>query len=80
MPATIAPHFSLYFYSLSRERDEWTDRFAGIGDSFVPLADFGERDAALRIAEDDLDLLVDLSTHTQGCETRHPGDEAGARV
>jgi predicted O-linked N-acetylglucosamine transferase (SPINDLY family) len=54
------------FFSLSRERDEWTDRFAGIAESFVPLADFGERDAALRIASDDLDLLVDLSTHTKG--------------
>ena len=58
--------FSLHFFSLSRERDEWTDRFAGIAESFVPLADFGDRDAALRIASDDLDLLVDLSTHTKG--------------
>ena len=71
--------FSLHFYSLSRERDEWTDRFAGMADSFVPLADAGEREAALRIAGDDLDLLVDLSTHTKGAKTRHPGDETGAR-
>ena len=58
--------FSLHIYSLSRERDEWTDRFRSLGDSFVELADQREEDAALRIAEDDLDVLVDLSTHTKG--------------
>jgi hypothetical protein len=29
------------FGSLSREREEWTDLFAGIAESFVPLADAG---------------------------------------
>jgi predicted O-linked N-acetylglucosamine transferase (SPINDLY family) len=60
--------FSLHFYSLSRERDEWTGRFEALGDSFVELADLREEEAALRIAGDDLDLLVDLSTHTKGAK------------
>jgi len=58
--------FALYIYSLGSERDDWTERFAGIADRFEVLADLPEREAALRIAADDLDLLVDLSTHTQG--------------
>ncbi|MDH5245726.1 MAG: tetratricopeptide repeat protein, partial [Betaproteobacteria bacterium] len=60
--------FALHFYSLSRERDEWTERFAEIADRFEVLADLPEREAAMRIAADDLDLLVDLSTHTQGAK------------
>jgi predicted O-linked N-acetylglucosamine transferase (SPINDLY family) len=58
--------FSLHFYSLSREHDDWTDRFRELGDSFVELAEKHEQDAALKIAEDDLDVLVDLATHTKG--------------
>jgi predicted O-linked N-acetylglucosamine transferase (SPINDLY family) len=58
--------FALHFYALSAQRDEWTDRFARIADGFEVVADLTERDAARRIAADDLDLLVDLSTHTSG--------------
>ena len=58
--------FDLGFYSLSRDTDEWTERFRGIGDRFVVIADLSERAAAERIAADDLDILVDLSTHTKG--------------
>ena len=60
--------FSLHFYALSGERDEWTGRFEGIADRFDVLADLDEREAAARIAADDLDLLVDLSTHTRGAK------------
>jgi predicted O-linked N-acetylglucosamine transferase (SPINDLY family) len=58
--------FALHFYSLASDRDEWTARFEGIAESFVVLAGASEREAAMRIHEDDLDLLVDLSTHTKG--------------
>jgi protein O-GlcNAc transferase len=58
--------FELYFYSASRERDEWTERFAAAGRRFDVIAALDDADAALRIAEDDLDILVDLSTHTRG--------------
>ncbi|HEY2818139.1 MAG TPA: tetratricopeptide repeat protein [Casimicrobiaceae bacterium] len=58
--------FDIAFYSTSMERDEWTQRFESMGDRFETVAQIGEREAAERIAADDLDLLVDLSTHTKG--------------
>lgn len=58
--------FEVYLYSTSTIRDEWTARFEGIAHRFVSVAGQRERDAARRIAEDDLDILVDLSTHTKG--------------
>ncbi len=58
--------FALHFYSLSRTRDAWTERFAGVAERFTSIAGLGEREAAARIAADDLDLLVDLSGHTRG--------------
>ena len=58
--------FELFFYSLSAENDEWTERFRSIGAKFEVLANLVESAAAERIAEDDLDILVDLGTHTQG--------------
>ena len=66
----IAQHdrdrFELYFYSASRERDDWTERFAAAGKRFEVIASLDDAEAARRIAEDDLDILVDLSTHTRG--------------
>jgi len=58
--------FALHFYSLSRTRDAWTAKFAGVSERFEVIAGLAERDAAQRIAADDLDLLVDLSGHTKG--------------
>jgi predicted O-linked N-acetylglucosamine transferase (SPINDLY family) len=58
--------FELFFYSLSTESDEWTERYRGFADRFEVVAELPERDAAARIATDDLDILVDLSTHTRG--------------
>jgi predicted O-linked N-acetylglucosamine transferase (SPINDLY family) len=58
--------FEWSFFSLSDERDEWTERFESIADRFEVVAGMTERDAALRIAAADLDLLVDLATHTKG--------------
>ncbi len=60
--------FELHFYSLSMQDDGWTQRFRGLARKFDVIADLQERDAALRIADDDLDLLVDLSTHTKGAK------------
>ena len=50
------------------------------GDRFEVIADLAERAAAQRIADDDLDLLVDLSTHTQRREARHSRVQARARA
>jgi predicted O-linked N-acetylglucosamine transferase (SPINDLY family) len=58
--------FALHFYSLSPVRDEWTERFAGIADRFVPLAELDDHAAVAAIDADDLDILVDLNTHTKG--------------
>ncbi len=58
--------FDVRFYSLSRARDAWTERFERAGDALTVVAGMPEREAAARISEDDLDVLVDLSTHTRG--------------
>jgi predicted O-linked N-acetylglucosamine transferase (SPINDLY family) len=60
--------FELYFYALSAVTDDWTVRFRGLADHFEILAGRDERAAAARIADDDLDILVDLSTHTKGAK------------
>ena len=58
--------FEIHLYSTSRLRDDWTDRFTSLADRYEVIAGLPERDAATRIAADDLDLLVDLSGHTKG--------------
>jgi protein O-GlcNAc transferase len=58
--------FELFFYSLSTASDEWTERYRALPGKFVVLAQLPERDAAKRILADDLDILVDLATNTQG--------------
>jgi protein O-GlcNAc transferase len=58
--------FELHLYSTSPVRDSWTDQYASIADDFKVIAGVAERDAAMHIAGDDLDLLVDLSGHTKG--------------
>ena len=58
--------FALHFYSTTTDRDAWTDKFAGIADRFEVVAQLSDATAADLIAGDDLDLLVDLSTHTKG--------------
>ena len=58
--------YEIRFYSTVADSDEWTERFRGLGDGYLTLADLADRQAASRIAADDLDILVDLSTHTKG--------------
>ncbi len=58
--------FALHFYSTTAERDAWTQRFESVAARFATVAGMDDRDAAAAIAADDLDLLVDLSTHTKG--------------
>ncbi|MEP6997806.1 MAG: tetratricopeptide repeat protein, partial [Betaproteobacteria bacterium] len=60
--------FELFFYSLSAISDEWTARYRALGDHFATIADATEREAAVRIAADELDLLVDLATNTRGAK------------
>ncbi len=58
--------FETYFYSTSAERDDWTERFVSVAKGFAVVTDLDDAGAAERIRADDLDLLVDLSTHTRG--------------
>ncbi|MCC7328469.1 MAG: tetratricopeptide repeat protein [Burkholderiales bacterium] len=58
--------FECFFYSNSSERDEWTLRFEAVAKRFIPIASLDDAAAAELIAADDLDILVDLSTHTRG--------------
>src|SRR5262249_49328093 len=60
--------FELYFYSLSASSDEWTERYRGLSPHFEVIADLSEQEAARRIAQDDIDILVDLSTNTSGAK------------
>lgn len=61
-----ASQFEIHCYSLDRRQDAWTQKIQASSHKFVRLHGLGESIAAERIAEDDLDILVDLSTHTKG--------------
>ncbi len=58
--------FETCFYSMSGQRDEWTERFAAMAMQYVDVTSLDDAAAAARIRADDLDLLVDLATHTRG--------------
>lgn len=61
-----ASRFEVYCYSLSHAQDEWTDRFVAASHKFVKLKALDDVAAAKLIAQDELDILVDLCSHTQG--------------
>ena len=61
-----ASRFEVYCYSLSHEQDEWTGKFVAVSHKFVKLKALDDVAAAKLIAQDELDILVDLSTHTKG--------------
>ena len=58
--------FELYCYSLSHKEDHWTEKFRVKSDKFVSLAGMDAATAAQKIAQDKVDILVDLATHTKG--------------
>jgi predicted O-linked N-acetylglucosamine transferase (SPINDLY family) len=57
---------AIFLYSTADAEDAVTAQFRQLGDPFVALGTSSDEVAARRIAEDDLDILVDLSTHTRG--------------
>jgi len=59
-------HFDVFGYSTSESRDGWTERYESQFVRLDPVAALPDREAAERVAADDLDILVDLSTHTKG--------------
>jgi len=58
--------FEIFFYSTTAARDAWTEKFEGIADHFEVVANLADTEAADLIDRADLDLLIDLSTHTKG--------------
>jgi predicted O-linked N-acetylglucosamine transferase (SPINDLY family) len=58
--------FEVFGYTTTDVRDEWTKRYETLFGRLASVAGRGDADAADRVAEDDLDVLVDLSTHTKG--------------
>jgi predicted O-linked N-acetylglucosamine transferase (SPINDLY family) len=60
--------FELFFYSTSSVNDRWTKRYRELGDHFEVIAELSEREAAERIAADELDILIDLATNTHGAK------------
>jgi protein O-GlcNAc transferase len=58
--------FEVNGYATTGAHDQWTARFESAFSRFHSLAGLSDRAAAQRIAADDLDVLVDLSTHTKG--------------
>lgn len=62
-------NFEIYCYSLADQEDDWTGKFREVSHKFVDLKGMDELRAAKLIAQDNLDILVDLSTHTKGAKT-----------
>ncbi len=58
--------FEVFGYATTDAHDAWTDRIRSAFARFDTVASLSDDDAARRIAGDDLDVLVDLSTHTKG--------------
>ena len=57
--------FDIVGYATTAAHDAWTDRYVSLFPLHV-VDGMSDAAAAARIAEDDLDVLVDLSTHTKG--------------
>jgi len=70
MLAAIRHHdrerFDVYCYSMSDKRDAVTAEYERIATAFRDVSGVVDREAARLIDADDLDLLVDLQTHTKG--------------
>lgn len=67
--AVISRHchanFEIYCYSLADQEDDWTRKFRESSHKFVNLHGMDALRSAKLIAQDNLDILVDLSTHTK---------------
>ena len=56
--------FEIFCYQNYAGGDEVTARFAALADHFVPIASMPDAEAARRIRDDAIDILVDLNGHT----------------
>ena len=60
--------FEIFCYGLNKEQDHLTEQICSVVDHYVDLSTEREEAAAQLIARDDIDLLVDCSTHTKGAK------------
>lgn len=60
--------FVPFLYSLTSVTDGWTDRFRALGPTFVDLSGRPAAEATQRIADDDVDMLIDCCGHTRGAQ------------
>lgn len=58
--------FSVYAYSLTNKRDEYTALCANMVDNWRDMGDKSPQEAAECIYKDEIDILVDLAGHTAG--------------
>lgn len=58
--------FSVYAYSLTNKRDEYTALCANIADNWRDMGDKFPQEIAECIYQDEIDILVDLAGHTAG--------------
>ena len=58
--------FEIVCYSIGDREDDWTRRYEAVCDRFERLARVDDAAAVERIAAADIDVLVDLNTHTKG--------------
>ncbi|KAB2840850.1 MAG: hypothetical protein F9K47_12680, partial [Burkholderiales bacterium] len=58
--------FEVFLYGTRLGSDAWAERIRDAAEHFVPVAMLDDAAAIERIAADDLDLLIDCSTHTRG--------------
>ena len=56
--------FEIYLYSLSHTRDGFTELARQAADHYCDIADLRYAQAAARIREDEIDILVDLAGHS----------------
>lgn len=60
--------FEVTLYALGLKEDSFTNELAQRCEHFVRLGGMSAEDAAMRIRADDIDVLIDCSTHTRGSE------------
>ncbi|NDD69584.1 MAG: glycosyltransferase, partial [Synechococcaceae bacterium WB9_4xC_028] len=56
----------LHFFSNSRESDDYTERFKSIAATWHDIAELDDDAAAALVAQENLDLLIDMGGHSAG--------------
>ena len=59
-------HFEVYCYARIRHDDEMTERFRHAADHFVDITHLSHAEAAARIKQDNIHILIELGGHTSG--------------